>query len=75
MQAELDISSFLDSLRSAGIAVPWGICILDSDDRLSSEAAASQARLAGRSQGGGGSLESHASAATVSSVPSWFDDS
>ena len=56
MKAELAISSFLGSLRSAGIAVLQGICILDSFDRVSSEAAipaASQARLAGRSPGWG----------------------
>ena len=72
VQAESAVSSFLNSLRSAGIAVPQGTRIQDSGDRSSSEAvipAASQARLAGRSQGGG-SLGSQASSASGSSATS-----
>ena len=59
------------------MAVPQGVRILDSRDRSSSEAAnpaASQARRADRSQGGG-LWDSFAGAATGSSAPSWFDDS
>ena len=50
--AESAISSFLGSLRSAGIAVPLGLAIVDRSARLSSEAAppaASQAGLSARS--------------------------
>ena len=55
VQAESAIS-FFNSLRSAGIALPQGIRILDSGNRSFSKAvtyAASQPRLAVRSQGGG----------------------
>ena len=74
--AELAISSCLSSLRGEGIAVPQGIRILERGVRLSSEAvipAASQAKSAGRSQGGG-SCYSFVDAVAALPVCSWFDD-
>ena len=45
------MSSFLGSLRAAGIAVPQGIAIVARSDRLSSEAAPSVASQAEGSSG------------------------
>ena len=73
--AELAMSSFLGSLRAAGIAVPQGFSLVDSSVRESSEAALSAAFQAwvsaSRSQDG----SAHDSGHDAALRSSWFDES
>ena len=74
------MSSSLGSLRSAGIAVPQGLRIVDWSTRLFSEAAppaASQAGISDRSSSQtGGGVDSVSDAAAASPVlSSWYDES
>ena len=78
--AESAMSSFLGSLRAAGIAGPQGVSILGSTTRVSSEAApsaASHAAVSASFVSQGGSLHDSGHDAAVASPARslWFDES
>ena len=80
MLAELAMSSFLESLRAADIAVPQGVSILVSTARVSFEAAPSAVSQAGVSasfvsQGGSSHDSGHGTAVASPVRSSWFDKS
>ena len=74
--AESAASSFLGSLRAAGIAVPEGFALVRSVSVAAEPAPSGQSQpstLVGRRVGGGSQVSDHDSATACRS--SWFDDS